>query len=124
VAPSPERLAQLLANLDSDEFATREQATKEMEALGDTAEPALRTALEKSPSAEARRRIDRLLARLPTRTPTGESLLGLRAVELLEHIDTLEARQFLRRLAARAPDARLTREAKAALERVTRKTAP
>ena len=57
------------------------------------------------------------------RTPSGDSLLGLRTFELLEHIDTLEARQVLQKLAEGAPHARLTREAKAALERLNARPA-
>jgi hypothetical protein len=40
-----------------------------------------------------------------------------RALEVLEHIDTMEARVLLRSLAERTPEARLTRQAKATLER-------
>ena len=50
--------------------------------------------------------------------PSGNSLQALRAVELLEHIGSREARQVLERLAKGAPEARLTREAKASLERL------
>jgi hypothetical protein len=40
-------------------------------------------------------------------------------VELLEHVGTAEAKELLRELAKGSPDARLTREAKAALDRLT-----
>jgi hypothetical protein len=45
-------------------------------------------------------------------------------LEVLEHIGTPEAREVLKALAKDAPDARLTREAKAALERLARRAAP
>jgi hypothetical protein len=44
----------------------------------------------------------------------------LRAVEVLEHLDTPESRRLLQSLAGGASDARLTQEAKSALDRLTR----
>jgi hypothetical protein len=49
------------------------------------------------------------------------NLRSLRAVEVLEHIATPEARDVLRTLAQGASEVRLTREAKAALERLERR---
>ena len=54
----------LIADLDSETFAVRDSAMKELTKLGDAAAPALRDALDKAPSAEARRRIEGLLAKL------------------------------------------------------------
>jgi hypothetical protein len=52
-------------DLDSSTFTVRDQATKELEKLGREAAPVLREALAGKPSAEARRRIEALLERLP-----------------------------------------------------------
>jgi truncated hemoglobin YjbI len=52
-----------------------------------------------------------------------EWLRDVRALEVLEHIGTPEARQVLKVLAEGAPEARLTQEAKASLERLARRTA-
>jgi hypothetical protein len=52
---------------------------------------------------------------------SADALRQLRAVEALEHIGTADARQVLQRLADGAPDARLTREAQASLERLKRR---
>jgi RNA polymerase sigma factor (sigma-70 family) len=112
------RIQHWLADLDSDQFAVREQAMKSLETVGDLAEPALRKALENPPSAEVRRRIEKLLARRNEQGLSGEPLQAVRAIELLEHIGTPEARELLGKLAASAAEARLTREAKAALERL------
>ena len=119
VAPiSPERLAQLVADLDNELFTSRDAATKELARLGEFAAPALRDALEKAPSAEAGRRIKQLLARLEMIDASAETLRQGRAIEVLEHIATPEARQLLQTIAEGAAGAGLTREAKAALERL------
>jgi dipeptidyl aminopeptidase/acylaminoacyl peptidase len=113
-----QKIARWVNDLDSDVFANRERATAELAKLGDRAEPALRQALAKSPSLEARRRIEGLLGK---RFPLSPRLLfSLRAVEVLEHIGTPQARAVLQKLAAGDPDARLTREAKASLDRLAR----
>jgi WD40 repeat protein len=117
-----ERLRQLLADLDSSRFAQRDRAERELEELGEVAEPALAQALKGSPALEFRRRAERLLARADAdrRTPSGERLRQLRAVEALERMGTPGARRLLRHLAAGAPEARLTREARASLERLSK----
>jgi hypothetical protein len=116
-----ERIRQWLADLDSDQFAKREEATKNLEELVDQAEPALRKMLENPPSAEVRRRLEKLLAKPDEQGLSGGVLHAVRAVEVLEHIATPEARQLLEKLAAGTPEARLTHEAKAALERLARR---
>jgi RNA polymerase sigma factor (sigma-70 family) len=113
------RVEKLLADLDSDRFAERDRATKELERLGDQAEPTLRRFLAGSPSLEGRRRAEGLLARVEGPVTDPERLRQLRALEVLERIGG-EARPVLKALAGGATDARLTREAKASLERVAR----
>jgi hypothetical protein len=117
------RLARLIADLDADEFAVREKAAAELEELGETAVPALRKALTGSPSAELRQRCERLLRKWEEPTPSGERLQTLRALEVVEHAGTKEARQVLEGLAAGAEGAGLTREAKASLDRLNRRAA-
>jgi hypothetical protein len=53
-------IARWVADLDSNQFATREKATHELEKLGEAAQPALRKALEDNPKPEARKRLERL----------------------------------------------------------------
>ncbi|HTU23164.1 MAG TPA: hypothetical protein VMG10_34330 [Gemmataceae bacterium] len=121
------RLQQLLADLDSDHFETRAKAERELEKMEELAEPVLRRALRERPSSlEQRRRIEGLLKRLEGPITSADTLRQLRAVEVLEHIGSTEARQVLRTPAEGAPEALLTREAKAALERLRHRssTAP
>ncbi len=56
-----ERIARLIAELDHDDFAVREQASAALRQIGPPAEAALRKALAESPSAEVRRRARALL---------------------------------------------------------------
>jgi hypothetical protein len=115
-----EKLAARIADLDSERFETRSKAAAELEKLEERAEPALRRALRERPSSlEMRRRIETLLQRLDGPITSGETLRRLRAVEVLEHIGSPEARRVLRTLAEGAPEAILTREAKAALDRLS-----
>jgi WD40 repeat protein len=119
VAPDPQRTARLIADLDSAHFAVRSQAARELERLGEGAVPALRQALDGKPSAELRRRAEQLIDKLVSRTPSGERLRALRAIEVLEAIGNSEARSALARLVKGLPEAHQTREAKRALDRLT-----
>jgi hypothetical protein len=103
--------------LDSDTFAEREAAARELKALGEAAEPALRKALEGGLSAEARRRAREVLDAVGG----PERLRGLRALEVLERIGDADARDLLRRLAAGAPGTPLTQEASRSLQRLERR---
>jgi RNA polymerase sigma factor (sigma-70 family) len=110
------RVDQLLGQLNTDEFATRERASEELAKIGEPALPALRAALKANESAEARKRIEKLV-----RTAVGLStdrLRAMRAIEALEHCSTADARRAVEELAAGDPDARITVEAKAAISRL------
>jgi WD40 repeat protein len=54
-------LQRLIADLDSDTFAVREKASRELARMGKSIEPALRRALRNKPSPEQRRRVQTLL---------------------------------------------------------------
>jgi RNA polymerase sigma factor (sigma-70 family) len=118
----PERVARLVADLQSATFKTRERAFRELEKLGDVAEQPLMKVLAAPPSVEAARRAEVLLGKLDARN-NPERLRALRAVEALEHIGTPEARQVLQALAGGAAEARLTREARESLGRLARRAA-
>lgn len=120
----------LIADLDSDQFTVREKAQRELEILGKMAEPALRRALAGGASPEVRRRVERLLEKLQGPVRNGDILQRCRAIEILEQIGAstpgpdaprLAALDLLKKLAAGAPEARLTQEAKAAVDRLVKR---
>jgi WD40 repeat protein len=119
VAPADaKKTGELIAELNSDRFATRQAATRELLRLGDLAEAALREALQKQPSAEARRRIETILHESSDVANQPGRLQALRAIEVLEKIGSVEARKVLRWLAEGAPDCLVTREARSTLVRL------
>jgi hypothetical protein len=121
VAPvDPKRLVRLIAKLDDDKFEERERATKELEELRDLAGPALQKALAEKPSEEVRARATRLLLQVEIPITAPELLRALRAIEVLEHVGTPEARELLEALAGGAAEARPTWEAKASLKRLAK----
>ena len=115
-AAEAERAARLLADLDADDFDTREKATKDLEKVVDGFEPLLRRTLEGEPSAEVRQRAERVLNQVKSDSPA--RLRTLRATEVLERVGSPEAKELLQSLAAGAPDAFLTQQAKASLGRL------
>jgi WD40 repeat protein len=114
-------LARLVARLDHDEFAVRRQAFTALAEEGKSAESALRRALAGKPSAEVKRQVKALLARLGRIGVSGDPLRGLRALEVLEWVGTPAARQLVEEVSRGRADAPLTREAAATLGRMTKK---
>jgi hypothetical protein len=115
----PGRLRSVLDRLDSDRFADREAATKELAAWGGVIESDLRRELTQAPSAEKSRRLQAVLDGLAA-TIAPEDVRQARAVVALKWAKTPEARKLLEELAAGAPGARLTAEAREALRFLTR----
>jgi hypothetical protein len=110
------QILSLTAQLDSDQFETREKAAKELAKLGERIDPILREELERNASEEVQKRVKALLDERPP--PSGETLRTLRAIQVLERIGTKEACAVLKKLASGAEAARESREAKEALERL------
>src|SRR5262249_17078692 len=96
----------------------RERAVRELARLEGQAEQPLRRALEKKPTPEMEKRLKALLDQLATGPSAGPELRVVRAMELLEQLDTSEARQLLDELSSGAGGALVTEEAKAALRRL------
>jgi hypothetical protein len=121
VALDRARVRRWIADLDHDAFARRAEATRELAALGEVVEADLVKACAAGPSLEARLRLERLLAQIRERGGGPVHWQRARALEVVEQVGTKEAQRVLRRLARGAPEARLTREAKAALARLAKR---
>jgi WD40 repeat protein len=111
------RIRRLIADLDSEQFAVRDAARKELEKMGDAAHAVLRQAMSDAKSLETRRRIQSLLSD-SWLIQSPEKLRQVRAVMVLEQIGDTEARRQLKQLATGAAQARQTREAKMAFRRL------
>jgi WD40 repeat protein len=118
----PRQVGRWIADLDSSRYALRKKAAQALAKLGDSAAAALRRRLEENPSLEVRKRVEKLLSQQAGRALGRDEMQTLRAVEVLEHAGTTEARALLRALTKGDPGARLTREARAALNRLLRQT--
>lgn len=102
-------MARLLENLDSADFKKRERATRELARLGALTKPALRKALTMAPSQEKRRRTEELLGKLESLPIPPAEVRALRAIDVLEHINSESARGALKALAGGTPSALVTR---------------
>jgi hypothetical protein len=114
----PQRIARLVADLESDDFDTRDRASQELSRLVDFAEPALRRALAANPSPDGRKRLTQLLDGLDGPEAFARRRRLLRALEALEALGTAEARKALEQIATDSARTRLQQEAKAALQRL------
>jgi hypothetical protein len=116
--PAPvDEVKQLIADLDNNEFEKREAASNRLAGFGEQIDPFLEAALKAKPTGEQRRRIEQLLSSIQT-VHSPDQLRALRAVEVLEHIGSPEAREILQSLAKGPQTARLTREAQDSLDRL------
>jgi WD40 repeat protein len=125
IKPAPEidakRVKKLLADLDAKDFDMRESATNELAKLGAQVEPALKQALKgEGLTVEFKTRAEQVLQGISVLPKVGEPLRADRALWILDQIGNEAAREELKRLAGGAPTARLTKDAKAALERLKR----
>jgi WD40 repeat protein len=108
----------LIRQLDSNQFEQRETASLRLRALGRAAEDALRQALKDQPTLEQKRRIEALLAFLEKAPRPLSDLRTIRAVAVLEGINTPAARRVLAEWAKGMPGAPLTDEAAQAIVRL------
>ncbi len=116
--PDPAKLAKLIGDLDSPRYVVRETAMKELEKIGAQARDAVREALEKKTlSPEMRERLEKLTDKTNKPDTGTEFVRPLRAIEVLERINSADARAHLEALAA-GGDAPPTRAAKDAVQRL------
>jgi RNA polymerase sigma factor (sigma-70 family) len=120
LGPDERTLRALFADLGSEDFATREKATKALAGYGESVRAALAAELARSESAEARARLVELLKRSkPPAAPAPDRVRLIRAVEVVEGIGTPGARALLEVWAA-SPGAPLAPEARDAIRRRAR----
>ena len=116
--PAAKQIPGLVKDLDSDDFATRENASRLLEKVGRQAEAELKRALEGDFSLEGKRRARALLEKM---SPAGDAPAvhqQLRALEVLESAATAEARELLQSLSTGDEETLLARQARAAVERL------
>jgi len=109
------RNAALLA-LNSDDYITRRRAERDLEAMGEAVADDLLRLSRGAGDLDWALRAGRLLDRIGP--SSRQAVRARRAVLALEDRGTQASRDLLRRLAAGMPEARLTREARAALARL------
>jgi hypothetical protein len=112
------QVQKLIADLDSDNFGTRQKALLKLELLHEGAEPALQAALTGKLGVEGHLRVQRLLKKIRQPMANARLVQARRALEVLERIGTQEAKQLLQTLAKGDSQARLTQEAQACLRRL------
>jgi HEAT repeat protein len=105
-----QQVAQLIADLNSDSFAVRDKAGRTLEELG---EAALRKTMDANPPLEVRKRVDQLL-----KMRQKDLTRVLRAIEAIEQIGTVEAREVLEALTKNSPNPAAVEAAGRARERM------
>lgn len=115
-----QEIASLLRKLDSPRFRERTKASAELSGVGESAVPLLRKTLESSPSSEVRERVQQLLDNISRARFAPDMMRPLRALEVLEHINSPESRALLESYAQGSADAPLTKWARSSLDRLAR----
>lgn len=112
-----ETVGRLISELDSKEPEVRATAAAELRKLGMWAEPALRRALTRKPSAEQKKQLDELIQVLDRLEGLpAEQVRLARALDILSKFGTPEARQVLEQLAKATPETWVNERARAALQ--------
>jgi WD40 repeat protein len=115
--PTAAELARLIGQLNANQFAAREAATRTLADLGPLAMTALRAAADGKLSAEARERVTKLLGRKADDL-SPSVLRTIRGVQVLERIGSPDALALLKELAAGADGAPVTEYARWAVKRL------
>lgn len=111
------QIEQWIEDLDNEQFAVRQKATVKLAQAGTLAETHLHKAQQGKISQEFRRRLDLLVQKIERTAPSAKELQMVRALTVLERLATPAAREVLAVIADGAPEARLTQQARQALER-------
>jgi WD40 repeat protein len=114
----PKMMDQWIADLNDKKFDVRQKAMAELKKAGEPAWLALQKVLDKQQTLELETRVRQLLGDQDDPVPLPDRLRLMRALELLELIDSPATRDLLQRLANGAPGAWLTTEAQMILARL------
>jgi dipeptidyl aminopeptidase/acylaminoacyl peptidase len=120
--PTDKQITAWIADLDSDRFVVRQRATDELAKLGRSIELALRSKLAEKPPLEVVQRLEQLLLKIEHQQLSPDSIRVLRAIEVLEHIGSTDAKQLLQKLVTGGHGALATHEAKASLTRLNKRS--
>jgi WD40 repeat protein len=115
--PGRQTLTRLVADLESNSYATRAKATRQLETL-ESARDLLLETLPRNLTLEMRKRVEHVLSKLDALLDSPALRLQLRGVDLLEQLGTAESQAFLEELAAGAAQAQVTCAAGRALSRL------
>lgn len=120
---APDAVAMWIRRLDASSAEEREAAHARLLSLGETAESQLRAASRRVNSAEARQRLNAILAAIDPEHPREldpEVRRFVRAISILEEVGSPEAQVVLERMARGAPGAPTGVAAEEALARLRR----
>jgi hypothetical protein len=120
----PVRVDRLFADLNSEQYKIRTDATKELEKYGIWMKGRLLAMHKNPPTLEVQRRVDQMLSKLdvPGSLSIEQERLRVRRVMLvMEQVGDTEAVAILTKLATGAPETDLQQEAKGSLERLRQK---
>ena len=117
-----DRVNALIKKLNHDAFQEREQATRELESIGDLVRGPIRKALAADQPLETRQRLQAILDKLDS--PSPGPLRDLRVLEVLERIATPEALEIIEKLGKGNPDGRLTSESRSVTARLRKRNEP
>lgn len=117
-APAERELKRLASQLDSPRFAEREAAAAALRAAGKAVIPVLQDLLKRRPSTELGQRSKKIIDEVDGPDLPNPDLQSVRALEVLENLNTRGARAVVETLAQGRAGARRTREAKAVLARM------
>jgi hypothetical protein len=116
-----ERVEQLVQDLQKGDYNARKRAVVELRKIGAAAAPVLRKSQERGGQDELIRRLQMEFENL---APPLEQMRAVRALAVLEIIGDADARKLLEQLADGSPEAALSAQAKAALDRIGKREPP
>jgi hypothetical protein len=117
-APDPKEFAGLIRDLESNVFAVREKAAAQLKHHGLEAVRHLRSRANIPQTLEQKRRMEFLVEIVESEAIGGETVRGLRVLDLLEEDRSPAAIELVKLLAKGTEGAWLTLESKATLNRM------